>query len=207
MAPFSPLKWLDELLNPLNKRMARDIEELRHSLESWKETLVPLAPQEWELLSSHHFSLSNRKKRKKALENGFFGTIYQEPVAVWHFKHYQGKGDPAILAVRTQRQEYLYKMTGGHTEMVIGPYLVGTLLQDGRLVSSRKKELLARIGPANGNFLPVRVYDREVGAIALPGESLAPFPRAFAFMVEMNDKEQELFLALALLELVRQKIL
>lgn len=91
-------------------------------------------------------------------------------------------------------------------ELGIGPYLVGVLFPDGRLISSRKKELLARIGPTNGNFLPIRVYDREVGAIALPGESEAPFPRAFAFLVEMNDKEQELFLALALFELVRQKI-
>ncbi|MBK8492653.1 MAG: hypothetical protein IPL49_17630 [Saprospirales bacterium] len=207
MAPFSPLKWLDDLLNPLTKRMGRDMEEMRQELAPWKETLVPLAPKEWELLSSYHFPQGGgRKRRKKAPESGLFGTIYQEPVVAWSYKEYPGKGNPAILVARTYGQEYLYKRMGQDVELVIGPYLVGVLLPDGRLVSSRKKELLAKIGQPNGNYQPIWIYGREAGAITLPGESLAPFPRAFAFLVEMNDTERELFLAVAILELVRQKM-
>ena len=207
MARFSPLKWLDDLLNPISRRMSRDMEIMRQELASWKDKLVPLAPGEWELISSHHFPIGGRKRRRKKPTIGMIGTIYQEPVAVWDYKAYPGKGDPAVLVVRTHAQEYLYKIQGPDVELVIGPYLVGLLRGTGKLYSSRKKVLLARMGPVNGNYLPIQAYDREVGAVALPSDSEAPFPRAFAFMVnDMNENERELFLALGLWEVVRQTL-
>lgn len=205
MAEFSFFQWLEDLIDPLSGRITRDLASMRHDLAPWKEKLVPIMPREWELLSSYYIP-QERRKRKGAPEKGLFSTIYQEPVIAWSFKDYPGKKQTSLLVARTSKQEYLYKRTGSDTELIIGPYKVGTIGSDGKLISSRKRELLAQLDRATGTYIPVMVYGKEAGAIALPGDTYVPMPRAFAFVNEMAENEMELFLSLAIFELVRQKI-
>lgn len=205
MAEFSLVQWLEDLLNPLAARITRDMASMRNDLAPWKEKLVPIMPGEWDLLSSQYVSQSGRRRKGGPLK-GLFSSIYQEPVIAWSYREYQDKNNSALLAARTCKQEYLYKRSGKEVEVVIGPYRVGTLISDGRLISSRKKELLAQLGKGNGTYIPVLVYGREVGAIALPSDTPVPMPRAFAFVLDMAENEMELFLSLAIYELVRQKI-
>ncbi|MBK6621626.1 MAG: hypothetical protein IPH04_15095 [Saprospirales bacterium] len=205
MAEFSLIKWLEDLINPLAARISRDMAAMRNELAPWKEKLVPIMPGEWDLLSSQYVPQDGRR-RKGAPLKGLFSTIYQESVIAWSYREYQDQNHTALLVARTCKQEYLFKRVGREVEVVIGPYRVGALSADGRLISSRKKELLAQLGKPNGTYIPVLVYGHEVGAIALPSDTPVPMPRAFSFVQDMAENEMELFLALAIYELVRQKI-
>jgi len=205
MAEFSFFQWLEDLIDPLSARITRDLASMRNDLAPWKEKLVPILPKEWELLSSQYIP-QDRRKRKGAPEKGLFATIYQEPVIAWSYKDYSGRTRSSLLVARTSKQEYLYKRTGTETELIIGPYRVGAIGADGKLISSRRRELLAQLDRSTGTYIPVMVYGKEVGAIALPGDTPVPMPRAFPFVHQMAENEMELFLSLAIYELVRQKI-
>lgn len=207
MSKSSLMQWLDELLNPLNARMQRDMAEMREDLAKWKETLIPLHLQEeLELLSSQYLPLGGKSKKKRTPESGLFATIYQEPAIAWSYRLYPDKARQAILVARTAEQEYLYKFREQEVEIVIGPYRVGSLTAARQLISSRKRELLAQYGKSNTSYMPVLVYGREVASLVLPSETPAPMPRAFAYLMEMNENERELLISLTILEMVRWRV-
>ena len=93
--------------------------------------------------------------------------------------------------------------------MFIDGQEVGTLSLDGKLRGKRTGKEIARIDKEHTEFLPVSVGNREVGSISKEptssGEGL--HGRAFEFMEEkLNDKEEQLFLALVLQELVGRTV-
>jgi hypothetical protein len=208
MSKLPIIQWIEDILNPLPGKMRRDMEAMRAENTEWQEKLESIPSDEWDLLSRQFIPQPGQKKRKNAPLKGLFCTIYQEPLIAWSYKAYKEAGGKAfILTACTRSQTYLYKNTGGgSTEIAIGPYRVGDLLPDGRLISSRKKELLAVAGKGNGTYTPITVYGREVGGVVIPQETQAPMPRAFAFLSELDDKERDLFLSMAILLLVRQQI-
>lgn len=206
MSKSTFMQWLDELINPLNARIQRDIAAMRDDQALLKNSLVPLRPEELDLLSSQYLPQEAKKRKKKAPEKGIFATIYQEPFIAWSYQAYDDKDKQAVLVAQTYRQEYLYKRKGREVEIVIGPYRVGILTANGQLISSRKRETLAQFGKGNGSFLPILTYGREVGALVLPSDTSLPMPRAFAYLVaDMNENERELFLSMAILQMVRWK--
>ena len=206
MAKSPILTWLDNLINPLNSRIQRDIETLRKELEVHREELIPLRQEERDLLSSQFVPMTGKKRRRRGPTEGFFSTIYHEPVIAWHYKAYHDAAKHALLIARSQRQEYVFRIKNENTELFIGPYLVGVLTSSGRLISSKKRETLAQYGVRNNSYQPIIVYGKDAGALILPAESQAPMPRAFGFLNEMTDIEWDLFLALALVEMVRWKV-
>lgn len=207
MSKSSLMQWLDELLNPLNARMQRDMAEMREDLAKRKEMLIPLHLQEeLELLSSQYLPLGGKPKKKRAPESGLFTTIYQEPAIAWSFRLYPDKSRQALLVALTAHQEYLYKFREQEIEIVIGPYRVGSLTASRQLISSRKRELLAQYGKGNSSYMPIQVYGREVASLVLPSETPVPMPRTFAYLMEMNENERELLMSLTILEMVRWRV-
>lgn len=207
MSKSSLMQWLDELLNPLNARMQRDIAEMREDLAKQKGMLIPLHLQEeLELLSSQYLPPAGKSRKKRAPESGLFATIYQEPAIAWSYRLYPDKARQAILVACTAHQEYLYKFREQEVEIVIGPYRVGSLTAARQLISSRKRELLAQYGKGNTSYMPILVYGREVASLVLPSETPVPMPRTFAYLMEMNENERELLMSLTILEMVRWRV-
>lgn len=193
---------------PGAKRMQREVKALQEDMDGWVTSLVPLDKEELDL-----FSLSQDKQVVKtgvgATAKGVFTTIFQEPVVAYSYKRYLGSKVNELLYARTAEHEYVYVTNNGKTQLSIDDQPVGTI-QDKVLFGSKSGKEIARItSQAKQNFLPVRVGNREVGALNLdkPKKTDALSQRAFEFIPEdINDKEEQLFLALVTLELVNQSL-
>lgn len=193
---------------PGKKRMKREIKELQEDMDGWITNLVPLDKEELDL-----FSLSQDKQVVKtgmgATAKGVFTTIFQEPVVAYSYKRFLGSKVNEVLYARTAEHDYVYVTNNGKTQLTIDDQPVGNI-QDKVLFGERSGKEIARItDQAKQNYLPVRVGNREVGALNLekPKKSDALSQRAFEFIPEdINEKEEQLFLALVTLELVNQSL-
>ncbi len=191
---------------PGKKKRARVVEELRSDLDGWSDQLVPLNKEELDL-----FSLAQDKQVKKGDKEakGTFTTIFHEPVVSYSYRRYLGKQVNELLYARTADHEYVYWTEDGKTSLEIDNQPVGTI-SGGALFGQRTGKELAKIAvTARENYLPVSVGNREVGALtnlpAKEGDALSQ--RAFEFIPDdLNDKEEQLLLGLATLELVRREV-
>lgn len=193
---------------PGKKRMQNEIKALREDMDGWITTLVPLDKEELDL-----FSLSQDKQVVKtgmgATAKGVFTTIFQEPVVAYSYKRYLGSKVNEVLYARTAEHDYVYVTNDGKTQLSIDDQPVGSI-QNRVLFGERSGKEIARItDQAKQNYLPVRVGNREVGALNLeqPKKTDALSQRAFEFIPDdINEKEEQLFLALVTLELVNQSL-
>ena len=103
----------------------------------------------------------------------------------------------------------MYWTENGKTTLEIDSQPVGTI-DKGALFGNKTGKQIASIGTvARENYLPVSVGNREVGAITtLPvAKRDALSQRAFQFIPEdLNEKEEQLLMSLATLELVKRSL-
>ncbi len=193
---------------PSKKQRARAIREIKEDMDSWSADLVPLNKEELDL-----FSLAQDKQVVKtgagASAKGTFTTIFHEPVVSYSYRRYLGKQVNELLYARTAEHDYVYWTENGKTSLEIDSQPVGTIDQ-GTLYGNKTGKALASIGTtARENYLPVSVGNREVGALTtLPvAKNDALSQRAFQFIPEdLNDKEEQLLMSLATLELVKRSV-
>lgn len=193
---------------PSQKRQLAELKTLQTDMDKWVDKLVPLDKAELDL-----FSLSQDKQVVTtglgATAKGVFTTIFQEPVVAYSYKRYLGSKVNELLYARTSEHEYVYWTKNGQTELHIDQQPVGKI--DNKILYGGKsgKEIASIAGQARQNYLPVKVGDREVGALNTekPKGKEALSQRAFQFIPDdLNDKEEQLFLALVTLELVKQNL-
>lgn len=197
-------------LAPSKKRMGMEIQRMKEDMDLWAGELIPVNKEELEL-----FSLGQDKQliRKgiTTTAKGLFTTIYHEAVMAYSYRQYLGNNDKAngLLYARTAEHEYTYWISKGIGTLFIDGQEVGTLSLDGKLRGKRTGKEIARIDKEQTEFLPVRVGNRELGSISKKATSTGDglHDRAFEFMQEeLNDKEEQLFLALVLKELVTRTV-
>lgn len=193
---------------PGKKQRARAVRELKEEMDAWSAELVPLNKEELDL-----FSLAQDKQVVKtgagATAKGTFTTIFHEPVVSYSYRRYLGKQVNELLYARTAEHDYVYWTENGKTSLEIDDQAVGTI-SGGALLGARTGKPIAKIaGEARQNYLPISVGNREVGAITTdPAAKSDPLSqRAFEFIPEdLNDKEEQLLMSLATLELVRRSL-
>ena len=111
--------------------------------------------------------------------------------------------------MRTGSQEFVYRISKKGIDILVDREPVGTLKEDGVLYNKRGNRMLAQINREAGEFLPVLVNDREVANVARlkKGEGSKLSQRAFEFVKDdMNKEEKDVFLSLAVLEVIEQSI-
>lgn len=193
-------------LAPSQKRKEMEIQRMKEDMDQWAGKLVPISKEELEL-----FSLGQDKqlirKGVTTTAKGLLTTIYHEAVMAYSYRQYLGSGNKinALLYARTADHEYVYWIKKGKGVLSIDGREVGTLSADGKLRGKRSGKEIARIEKGKTEFMPVIVGDRELGSLSRKatssGEGL--HGRAFEFLqMELSEKEEQLFLALALKELV-----
>lgn len=193
---------------PGKKQRARAVQELKEEMDNWSAELVPLNKEELDL-----FSLAQDKQVVKtgagATAKGTFTTIFHEPVVSYSYRRYLGSKVNELLYARTAEHDYVYWTENGKTTLEIDSQPVGTI-NNGALLGAKTGKAIARIGEtARENYLPISVGSREVGAITtLPAaKNDALSQRAFQFIPEdLNDKEEQLLMSLATLELVKRSL-
>ncbi|MCB0635160.1 MAG: hypothetical protein KDC54_01005 [Lewinella sp.] len=183
---------------------------MKEDMDQWAGDLVPLTKEEMEL-----FSLGQEKqvlrRGMSVTAKGIFTTIYHERVLAYSYRRYLGKDDKpnALLLARTAAHEYRYWIRKGLGTLYIDGQEVGELDRQGALRGKRTGKTLAAVQRDASKLLPVSVGGREVGSLSasVKDQTKGLYDRAFEFLRDdMDDKEEQLFLALALKELVERTV-
>lgn len=193
---------------PGKKQRARVVRELKEDMDGWSENLVPLNKEELDLFSlAQDKQVVKRGAGKSA--KGTFTTIFHEPVVSYSYRRYLGKKVNELLYARTAEHDYVFWTENGKTSLEIDDQPVGTI-DNKVLFGQRTGKELARISAeAKENYLPISVGNREVGALSTTQASKTDplSQRAFEFIPDdLNDKEEQLLMSLATLELVRRSL-
>lgn len=195
---------------PGNKRLAMETERLKEDMDTWITKLVPIDKEELEL-----FSLGQDKqvlrKGVTTTAKGIFTTIYHEPVLAYSYRQYLGKAEKpnALLYARTAEHEYIFWIKKGTATLFIDSQEVGTLSRDGILKGKRTGKVIAQLKPGKEAMQPVEIGGKEVGNLttSIVKAEKGLHERAFSFIrPDISDKEEQLFLALALEELVKRAV-
>lgn len=192
---------------PGKRKVQEDIKKMRQSVEPWIKDLVPISREELEQFSQSQIN-QLKKKRMVISASGVFTTIYHEPLVAYSYKKYISKKYPdAILYARTADHEYIYRIKNNEVKLLIDNQPAGILNEtDGVLYAGKKPKMIAKINRTGTDLVPVIVNQKEVGNLskALPA-SKSVDARAFEFIKDdMNEEEMNIFLSLAIYELVKR---
>ena len=194
---------------PGKKRRNRVLQEVKEDMDQWSPQLIKMNREELDLFSLTQDKQVVRTSAGGKTAKGTFTTIFNEPVVSYSYRRFLGKQVNELLYARTAEHDYVYWTEKGKTKLEIDNQPVGTV--DGSvLLGERTGKELARIATeARENYLPVSVGNREVGALTnLPAKSDDGLSqRAFEFIPEdLNEKEEQLLLSLAVRELVGRSV-
>jgi len=195
--------------NPGKKRVQEDIRKMREELAPWVAKLVPWSKDEMELFSLNQIHQTVKKGIVRTAK-GVYTSIYHEPMLAYAYKEYVSPGTNALLYVRTSKHEFVYRMRNKGIQIAMDGKAIGTIDEEMRLYGGKKNRLLARINKPSEEtplLLPVVVNDREVASLVNPDLTNSPNPRAFEFLKDdLQPDEENLLMSLAALELVQRTI-
>ncbi len=189
---------------PGRKRIQADLKQMKAELQPLVSELVPWNKEELQQLS---LNVINKTRKKGVVYNakGVFTSIYHEPLIAWYYRKYVSSKEDSLLYVRTSNHEFVYRIKGDEAEILIDDRFIGKIDRDGKLYDYKKKHLLAQINKGSGQLaLPVVVNEKPVGALTnLEKAPKKVNQRAMELVADMEPEEENLFLALSLLELVK----
>lgn len=193
---------------PNKKRVQEDLKKMKADMDKWIEDLVPIRKGDLELFSLNQLK-QNVKKSASYTAKGIYTTIFDEPIVAYSFKKYASskKKLDALLYARTAEHEYAYRFKDDSIQIVIDNHLIGSINQNGELLSARNRKPIARLSKGNQRHQPILINDKEVANVtrALPAAKKDLNQRAFEFVSDNLTKEEEnLLLSLATLELVQR---
>lgn len=193
-------------LKPGRAKIQSDLAIMKAELQPLVSDLVPWSKEEMEQLSLNQI---NRKANRGVATTikGVFTTIYHEPVIAWAYKKYVSPKENALVYARTTAHEFIFRIKNGEVEIVANNKLMGTLDANGVLRPAKGVKLLAQINrQTEALMLPVQVNGKQVGSLTNPEKSGQTNPRAFQMIAPMGQEEEEVFLSLGVLEMVKRGI-
>lgn len=191
---------------PGKSRVLKDFRKMRNEIKEWSDQLVPWSKEEMSLLSLRQVN-QNIKRGMTKTAKGIFTSIYHEPVIVYNYRRYIAAKENAILYARTSQNEFAYRIKKKGIDVNIDGQYAGVLKENGGLYGGRRNRLLARINRDDELKLhPIVVGDKEVASVQNPMKTDKHNPRAFQFLRPMESKEEKMFMALAILEMVQESL-
>jgi len=191
---------------PGKNKVLSDFRKMRAEIKEWSDQLVPWGKEEMGLLSLNQVNQKIKRGFSKTAK-GIFTSIYHEPLIVYTYKKYIAAKENAILYARTSGNEYAYRIKKNKIDVNIDGQYAGFLNEQGHFYGGRRSRLLAKINRDDELQLhPVIIGDREVASVVNPIKSAKHNPRAFQFVQNMEAKEEKMFLALAILEMVTESL-
>lgn len=149
-------------ISPGEKRVQEDFKKLKKEIKSNALDLVSIQKKELDLLSPRLFDLKGRK-----LKSGFFGTVFEEPIAQFAGTLYGSAHRDFAWVVQLANMEILYWRKKKQTRLVIDKTFVGIIDEMGNLKSS-KGEILAQIQKIKGDYIPLMIQGEEVAGVFNP---------------------------------------
>lgn len=195
-----------ENYSPGRRKIQKDLKALQAMLKPLTVDLVPWSREEMEQLS---FNLAKSKSSKRVVrtQSGVFTTIYHEPLVAWVYRRYVSSKENAVIIAKTSHREFTYRIKKGQTDVALDGEIIGQINDSGALTTSKGRKVLGSIARADNEIrFPINALGREVGGVTNVKRSDQTNPRAFSLMGEMSPDEESVFLALALIEMVRTRI-
>lgn len=182
-----------------------DIKAVLDKASDQKASLVPFDLDELKLLSQQQ--LNKQVSRGISTDtSGTFTSIYHEPLISYSYKDFLGS-DKALLAVATKDDTWLFRMAGGHTEVMLNESHVGRITPVGVLLSSIDGRELARIDVQEGRErFAVHLRQGIVGYLTNPSLSHDFNTRAVHLLSDLDSDEVQLFLSVVLLVMVEASL-
>jgi len=191
---------------PGKSRVLADFRKMRDEIKEWSDQLVPWNQEEMSLLSLKQVNQKITRGMTKTAK-GIFTSIYHEPLIVYSYRKYIATKENAILYARTSQNEFAYRIKKKGIDVNIDGQYAGVLKENGGLYGGRRNRLLARINRDDELKLhPIVVGDKEVASVLNPTKTDKHNPRAFQFLRPMENKEEKMFMALAILEMVQESL-
>lgn len=193
---FGQLAW-----DPKSKAFKRMLASMRSRLLPLSSELVP-----WDSEMLGLLSLNQAREKKPGWFNpvsmGQFTTIYQEPVLAFAR---QQSGKIGIALWRTSDREFIFRQKGAETEIWLdnqpfGLYVDGTLLAPGK-----GSKLLARLeNKPDEAQAPLLLGTGTALTLSNPGRASGPNPRALTLLRQLSAEEENIALAVVLLQLTQR---
>lgn len=191
---------------PGKSRVLADFRKMRDEIKEWSNQLVPWNKEEMSLLSLRQVNQKIQRGMTKTAK-GIFTSIYHEPLIVYSYRRYIAAKENAILYARTSQNEFAYRIKKKGIDVNIDGKYAGVLKDNGGLYGGRRNRLLARINRDDELKLhPIVIGDKEVASVQNPNKTDKHNPRAFQFLQPMENKEEKMFMALAILEMVQESL-
>ena len=191
---------------PGKNRVLTDFRKMRHEIREWSDQLVPWTEEEMSLLSLRQVN-QNIKRGMVKTAKGIFTSIYHEPLVVYSYRRYISSKENAILYARTSRNEFAYRIKKKGIDVNIDGQYAGVLKENGGLYGGRRNKLLATIKREDELQLhPITIGKKEVASVQNPIKTQKHNPRAFQYLQPMDSKEEKMFMALAILEMVQESL-
>jgi hypothetical protein len=190
---------------PSAKTIENDLKQMRKESEEEFVNLVPWTKDEWSLLSA---TLGEHKEFKGIIKraDGVMKSIYHEPLLLYRYKQYAG-GKHSLLLIRTRKFEFVFWKKGKRTEIFKNSEAFGIMDEEGNLLSKNGKKQVGRLKqPDENTFIPVVLHEHEVANISHPKKIDTVNPRAFEFLSDLAEEDQEKLFALTLSYYVKERI-
>lgn len=191
-------------VSPGTKAWDTSVTGLRQQLAARAEQLTP-----WEDDTLHLLSVNKLEEKKASLlstaQTGVIGSIYQEPVVAYAIK---GQGKNTLAVARTSDREYVYRRKDKETEIWMNGQPLGVLVDGSLLSPGRSSKLLAQVQEnQQESAFPVVLNNQTAGTIANPDKvrGTTPNPRALSLLRNVSPDEENVVLALALLQMMKDK--
>ena len=184
---------------PGSKAWDTILRSLRAIAQKHRPTLVP-----WDREMLPLVSLNQSETRKNGFFNpvrsGVFTTIYQEPVISFVG---QISGKNALMLAQTSDREFVFRRKNKETEIWVNGAPLGVLVDGAFLAPGRGSKLLARLDARAGESQTgVLLGDKTAASLVNPGvDHASPNPRALTLLRDLNQDEENLVLALAILKM------
>ena len=136
-----------------------------------------------------------------------FTSIYHEPLIAYNYKQYISTGATnALLIAHTSNHEFAYRIKKKEVFVNIDSQFAGVLKENGCFYGGPKDRMIARINKEEetAKRYPILVGEKEVASLVNRELASVPNPRAFKFVGPMKSEEEQIFLAIALLEMVTE---
>lgn len=185
------------------KKVREDLAAMKKEMEALVATLVPWTEEEKVLLSLQN-KTTNKKSGITKTISGQFDSIYHEPLIVWRMKEYAGGKLRKLIYARTSHQEFTYRVTAEGIDVAVGDYFIGIYKKDHILYEPNKGRPVAQIKrDAAKDYFPLFLEGKEIGNLANPLKAEKVNPRAFGLLTNMTEQEEAIFIALAIIEMMR----
>lgn len=197
---------------PGDKRVQQELGAMSKLVDSISADLLPLDKEAIDLLA---FYQENKKLSvgMSTEAQGVFTTLYHEQAIAYSYRKFLGgeNHNNALLYIRTADHEFVYHLRKKAIHFFVDGKLVGDIRDRAtKLYGARKKKLLASINTSGTQeYIPVIVYDKEVGSItrAMALSEKQPSTRMFQFMATtIKPEEKVLFLGLSMLFIILKAV-